>query len=83
MDPEVNPKNAFDLHKRRHECLQSLFDLDMILSDAMVKFPMPHHKRVGASRISSWHEYGVAAKDLSVIHAPAQRILRVSRICTL
>jgi hypothetical protein len=56
MHPEVNPKTAFDLHKRRHECLQSLFDLDMILSDAMVKFFMGECIIIGASRISSWHE---------------------------
>jgi hypothetical protein len=52
----------------------------MILSDAMVKFPMPHHKRVGASRISSWHEYGVAAKDFSVTHVPANRRFRVNHM---
>lgn len=48
------------------------FDPAMILSDAMVKFSMLKCMLTGTSRISSWHEYGGAAKDFSVIHVPAQ-----------
>jgi hypothetical protein len=43
----------------------------MIFSDAMVKFSIRDCMPMGGSRISSWHEYGVAAKAFSLIHVPA------------
>jgi hypothetical protein len=36
----------------------------MILLDAMLKFSMRECMLAGASRVSSWHGFGVAAKRL-------------------
>jgi hypothetical protein len=44
----------------------------MILSDAMVKFFMGECIIIGASRISSWHEKGVAAKRLFIHPCPRE-----------
>jgi hypothetical protein len=50
--------------RRGYECLQSLFDLDVIPLDAMLKFSVRECMLIGASRVSPWHGFGVAAKRL-------------------
>jgi hypothetical protein len=49
------------------------FDFDIILSDALLIFSMREFISLCTSRISSGHKYGVAAKDFSLIHIPAER----------